>query len=74
MQYQKVQLQSKAFEHKRAQQAVSWLWERVHSGLKTAFMEHPKVQAALPSLLAQVGQGLLEPSSAARELLRLHRV
>ena len=74
MQYQKVQLQSKAFEHKRAQQAVSWLWERVQSGLKTAFMEHPRVQAALPSLLAQVGQGLLEPSSAARELLKLHRI
>jgi len=71
--HQSQQMLSKAFEHKRAQQAVAWLWERVHSGLKSAFMEHPKVQSALPSLVEQVVGGLLEPSSAARELLRLYR-
>ena len=72
LQYQAWQMKSHAFEHKRAQQAVAWLWERVHSGLRNAFMDNPSVLEALPELLAQVTNGTLEPSSAARTLLKLH--
>ena len=74
LQYQVEQMKSRAFERKRAQQAVSWLWERVHSGLRNAFMENPSVLQALPDLLAQVTKGTLEPSSAARMLLKLKQV
>jgi LAO/AO transport system kinase len=67
------QLRTHAFEHKRAEQAVSWLWERVHSGLRNAFTDNPHVKEALPHLIHQVSKGALDASTAARRLLHLHQ-
>ena len=70
--YQAEQLRTHAFENKRAQQAVSWLWERVHSGLRNALMDNPQVKEALPHLMHEVSSGSLDASTAARRLLNIH--
>jgi len=70
--YQIEQLRTHAFENKRAQQAVSWLWERVHSGLRNALMDNPQVKEALPHLMHEVSSGSLDASTAARRLLNIH--
>ncbi|WP_442514491.1 hypothetical protein, partial [Pseudomonas promysalinigenes] len=35
---------------RRERQALSWMWERIDSGLKQAFRQHPQVRALLPQL------------------------
>jgi LAO/AO transport system kinase len=54
---------------RRRQQALAWMWERIESGLKQAFRQHPQVQALLPTLAGEVGGGRLPASTAARQLL-----
>ncbi len=56
-------------QHKRRQQALSWMWERVNVGLQRAFRAHPQVQAELSVIEQQVAQGQLPASTAARRLL-----
>jgi LAO/AO transport system kinase len=45
------------------------LWDRIDAGLKNAFRSNEAVQALLPSLAAQVNQGTMAASVAARRLL-----
>ena len=59
------------FAARRQQQAIRWMWERIESGLKAAFRNHPAVRDALPGTAEAVLQGQLAPSSAARRLLAL---
>ena len=54
---------------RREKQALAWMWERIDSGLKQAFREHPAVREALANTLAQVASGKLAASTAARQLL-----
>ncbi|MEO7242973.1 MAG: methylmalonyl Co-A mutase-associated GTPase MeaB [Variovorax sp.] len=54
---------------RREKQALSWMWERIDSGLKQAFRQHPEVRNRLPEMLTQVAAGKIPASSAARELL-----
>ncbi|HYF20986.1 MAG TPA: methylmalonyl Co-A mutase-associated GTPase MeaB [Ramlibacter sp.] len=54
---------------KRRQQALAWMWERIEGGLKQAFRQHADVKALLPQVTAQVEQGMLPASTAARRLL-----
>ena len=54
---------------RREKQALAWMWERIDSGLKQAFRQHPKVQALLPQLQSDVAAGRLAASTAARNLL-----
>ncbi len=54
---------------RRKNQALAWMWERIEAGLKHAFNHHPSVQALLPQISAQVINGTLAPSVAARNLL-----
>ncbi len=67
------QMRTHAFENKRAEQAVSWLWERIHSGLRHAFMDNLDVKNALDLVVQQVSSGALDASIAARRLLALHQ-
>ena len=34
---------------RRRHQALAWMWERIDSGLRQAFRQHPEVQAMLPA-------------------------
>ena len=56
---------------RRVQQAEAWMWERIEAGLRQRFRAHPAVQAALPGLQADVIDGRVAASVAARRLLDL---
>jgi len=55
---------------RRRHQALAWMWERIESGLKQAFRQHPAVKALLPEIVKEVEQGRLAASTAARRLLQ----
>lgn len=57
------------FDARRKQQAGAWMWDRIDAGLKNAFRSNEAVQALLPNLAAQVNQGTMAASVAARRLL-----
>jgi LAO/AO transport system kinase len=54
---------------RRQAQALSWMWERIDTGLKAQFRAHPQVSAQLPTIMSQVLRGELAASTAARKLL-----
>ena len=56
-------------ERKRRHQALAWMWDRVDAGLRRAFHAHPAVRHELAAIEAQVAQGLVPASTAARRLL-----
>lgn len=56
---------------RREKQALAWMWERIESGLRQAFRQHPQVRAQLPAVTAEVAAGRLPASAAARRLLQL---
>ncbi|QWD99275.1 methylmalonyl Co-A mutase-associated GTPase MeaB [Polynucleobacter sp. MG-5-Ahmo-C2] len=68
-QFQKLQRANGKFESRRKQQAGAWMWDRIDAGLKTAFRNNQAVQELLPILSAQVNQGTMAASVAARRLL-----
>jgi LAO/AO transport system kinase len=55
---------------RRRQQALAWMWERIESGLRQAFRQHPEVKSLLPELTREVEQGRIAASTAARQLLQ----
>ena len=65
-------LQEKAgrLASRRKHQALAWMWERIESGLRQAFRQHPEVKSLLPQVTWQVEQGTLAASTAARQLLK----
>ena len=67
--FEKLQRANGKFASRRKQQASAWMWDRIDAGLKNAFRSNDAVQALLPGLLAQVNQGTMAPSVAARRLL-----
>ena len=54
---------------RRQNQATAWMWERIDTGLKQRFREHPRVREALDIFTRQVQGGELAASTAARQLL-----
>jgi LAO/AO transport system kinase len=68
-QFEKLQRANGKFDSRRKQQAGAWMWDRIDAGLKNAFRSNEAVQALLPGLIAQVNQGTMAPSVAARRLL-----
>ncbi|HET8748056.1 MAG TPA: methylmalonyl Co-A mutase-associated GTPase MeaB [Ramlibacter sp.] len=67
--FRNLQQASGRFAARRRQQALAWMWERIESGLKQAFRQHPQVKSLLPQLTREVEQGTLAASTAARQLL-----
>ena len=57
------------FASRRQQQSLAWMWERIDAGLTQAFRQNPAVSALLPTLTAQVANGQIPASFAARNLL-----
>jgi len=60
---------SGAFDARRRQQALAWMWDLVHARLMSDFHHHPAVRAALTRTLDDIAQGRVAPSAAARALL-----
>ena len=69
MHFEKLQKANGKFESRRKQQAGAWMWDRIDAGLKNAFRNNATVQELLPILIAQVNQGTMAASVAARRLL-----
>ena len=67
--FEKLQKANGKFESRRKQQAGAWMWDRIDAGLKNAFRNNATVQELLPILIAQVNQGTMAASVAARRLL-----
>lgn len=57
---------------RRREQARHWLHQALDQGLRQRFFSHPAVQAALPTLEADVTAGALSSYAAARRLLDLY--
>ena len=71
-QYKTLQTANGKLLARRQHQALSWMWERIDSGLKQAFRKDPAVSVLLAALLEQVESGCLPASTAARNLLAVH--
>ncbi|CAM3747084.1 methylmalonyl Co-A mutase-associated GTPase MeaB [Polynucleobacter brandtiae] len=67
--FQTIQQANGQLQSRRQQQSGAWMWDRIDAGLKNAFRNHPEVQKLLPSFIAQVNQGTMASSVAARRLL-----
>jgi LAO/AO transport system kinase len=67
--FEKLQKANGKFESRRKEQAGAWMWDRIDTGLKAAFENNAAVQELLPILIAQVNQGTMAASVAARRLL-----
>jgi LAO/AO transport system kinase len=67
--FQKLQNDNGQLQARRKQQSGAWMWDRIDAGLKNAFQNHPAVQTLLPALSAEVNQGTMDASVAARRLL-----
>ncbi|MGE4241883.1 methylmalonyl Co-A mutase-associated GTPase MeaB [Ramlibacter sp.] len=67
--FETAQNASAQLEARRRHQSLAWMWERIESGLKQQFHQHEEVKRLLPQLTAQVEQGALAASTAARQLL-----
>jgi LAO/AO transport system kinase len=67
--FRELQQASGRLAARRRQQALAWMWERIESGLRQAFREHPGVRSLLPQLTREVEQGRVAASTAARQLL-----
>ncbi|WP_077037370.1 methylmalonyl Co-A mutase-associated GTPase MeaB [Pelomonas sp. KK5] len=67
--YRELQTGNGRLAQRRQQQAQSWMWERIHAGLRQQFSQAPAVRTALGDITDQVLQGRLAPSTAARQLL-----
>lgn len=67
--FRRLQQASGRLAERRRHQALAWMWERIESGLKQAFRQHPEVRRLLPRMTQDVEQGRLAASTAARQLL-----
>ena len=67
--FERLQKANGKFDSRRKEQAGAWMWDRIDAGLKNAFRSNVAVQELLPSLSAQVNQGTMASSVAARRLL-----
>ena len=70
--FKDLQSASGRLQSRRQQQALAWMWERIDTGLKQAFAQHPTVQALLARCTQEVLAGRVAPSTAARNLLLAH--
>ena len=68
-QFRQLQEASGKLAARRQHQALAWMWERIDAGLKQAFRQSPAVRGLLPQMLADVAQGRVPASTAARSLL-----
>ena len=62
-----------AWAHKRREQSLAWMWERIQSGLRQAFVAHPAVRGQLETATVAVREGRTPASTAARQLLSTFR-
>ncbi len=55
---------------RRKQQALAWMWDLVNARLLADFRRHPAIRSELETVVSQVVDARVAPSSAARKLLQ----
>lgn len=60
---------SGAWDARRREQSLAWMWERIQAGLRQSFVTHPGMAARLEAATAEVRDGRTPASTAARQLL-----
>lgn len=70
-QFRALQTASGRLAARREQQSLAWMEERIAAGLQQMFRDHPGVRQLLPQCGAQVRDGRLAASTAARRLLEV---
>ncbi len=63
--------ESGQLERKRAAQQESWLWSLLREGLEAHFLARPDAKSLLAEVQAEVAEGAITPTEAARRLLAL---
>ena len=71
LQYKQIQMGGGHWVRKRQSQALTWMNERIESGLREAFTQQAGVAAALSHMQQEVLSGRVAASTAARQLLAL---
>ncbi|MBQ0958809.1 methylmalonyl Co-A mutase-associated GTPase MeaB [Ideonella sp. 4Y11] len=72
--YRDLQTASGRLAARRHAQDEAWMWERIESGLRERFRQHPAVRQALTDTTDAVRQGRAAASVAARRLLDLFKL
>ena len=71
LEFKQLQMANGRWTHRRHTQSLTWMNERIQSGLKHFFDNHAQVAKALPQMTEDVLQGRMAASTAARQLLAL---
>ncbi len=71
MKFKTMQTEGDLWIKRRQTQALTWMNERIQSGLKDAFIHHSSVSAVLSQMQQDVLAGRIAASTAARQLLSL---
>ena len=58
-----------AYDRKRAEQNLQWMWQLTDEMLRQQLTDHPGVDKVLPGLRDQVGRGELTPVTAATQII-----
>ena len=58
-----------AYDRKRAEQNLQWMWQLTDEMLRQQLTDHPGVDKMLPGLRDQVGRGELTPVTAATQII-----
>ncbi len=69
--YQRLALEANLFEAKRSTQNLAWMQQLIDEMLHLKLAQDAGVQALMPALQAQVGQGATTAYSAARQVMEL---
>lgn len=69
--YQTLQTQNGKLAARRESQALAWMWEQIHDGLRAQFHLNEKIKAQIGATVQSVASGSLAASTAARQLLAL---
>ncbi len=69
--FRELQTANGRLQARRHRQALAWMWDSLHAGLRHRFTQHPAVAAQLGRITREVEAGTLPASTAARQLLTL---
>lgn len=69
--FEKVTKKSGAFQNRRQRQVLSWVHSMINEHLHNLFFEDPLIKSRMPDVRAAVLAGVISPSQAVSELIKL---
>ena len=69
--FEKVTKKSGAFQNRRQRQVLSWVHSMINEHLHNLFFEDPLIKSRMPDVSAAVLAGVISPSQAVSELIKL---